>query len=94
MQFYNFFFVQVQKSGFDRNCFHSQRTTRLNKKKSNAFFSSHQQSVLQSTDCWCDEKQVLAMNTQQEPTLEEEIHLKAAIIIRKKIKPREKNVLE
>ena len=36
----------------------------------NTFFSSHQQSVLQSnTDCWCDEKKVFAMNTQQEPTL-------------------------
>ena len=36
----------------------------------NTFFSSHQQSVwLCNTDCWCDEKKVLAMNTQQEPTL-------------------------
>ena len=36
---------------------------------SNSFFSSHQQSVLQSTtDCWCDEKKELAMNTQQELT--------------------------
>ena len=25
--------------------------------------------VLCNTDCWCDEKKVLAMNTQQEPTL-------------------------
>ena len=36
------------------------------------FFSSHQQSVLLcNTDCWCDEKKVLAMNTQQEPTLKQ-----------------------
>ena len=33
----------------------------------NTFFSPHQQC--KAHDCWCGEKKVLAMNTQQEPTL-------------------------
>ena len=49
------------------------------------FFSPHQQSVLQgtapcNTDCWCGEKKVLAMNTQQEPTLISSIFFPPAFV--------------
>ena len=43
----------------------------------NTLFPPHQQSVFQSTtfrpDCWCGGKRVLAMNTQQEPPLKQDL---------------------
>ena len=63
--------------------------------KHNTFFSPQQQSVLQArrfdrvaqrnvvlcnTDCWCGEKKVLAMNTQQESTLKHIKHVELLLL--------------